>query len=133
MSHPRFPQRTFAVAAVVALPLTLTSCTNAEARAACEAIEAEIAQVDMAAESVYQDYVEDGIEPQQQHLDVLELHYEDARVLEENLGGNAQEAAFERVEAAAHLLDGIDEEEPSLVTEGADRMVETEQAVLDAC
>lgn len=133
MLYPRFPQRTFAVAAMVALPLALTSCTNAEARAACETIEAEIAQVGMAAESVYQDYVEDGIEPQQQHLDALEVHYEDARVLEENLSGNGQEAAFERAEAAAYVLDGIDEQDPSLVTDGADRMVQTEQGVLDAC
>lgn len=133
MLQPRSLQPTFAIAAMLALPLALTSCTNAEARAACETVEAEIAQVDMASESVYQDYVEDGIEPQQQHLDLLEAHYEDARVLEENLSGNKQEAAFERSEATAYVLDGIDEQDPSLVTEGADRMVETEQEILDAC
>ncbi|MBE3000548.1 hypothetical protein IDM40_17825 [Nocardiopsis sp. HNM0947] len=133
MLHLRHPQRPLALVAMVALPLALTSCTNAEARSACQNVEAEIGEIGMAAQSVYQDYVEDGIEPQEQHLDILDAHYEDMVVLEENLSGNKQETAYERTEATAYLLDGIDEQDPSLVTEGADRMAETEEAILDAC
>ncbi|WP_017613418.1 hypothetical protein [Nocardiopsis salina] len=133
MSHLRLPRRPLALVAVVALPLALTSCTNAEARSACQNVETEIGEIGMAAQGVYQDYVEDGIEPQEQHLDILDVHYEDMVVLEENLSGNKQETAFERTEAVAYLLDGIDEQDPSLVAEGADRMAETEEAVLDAC
>lgn len=137
MSHTRFsPRRSLTVVALaVALPLALTSCSGdrAEISAVCDDVHAQIEAVRLAADSVHQEAVVDGIEPQDQHLDYLENHYQDMRHLEEIARGGVQEAAFERAEAVAYVLDGVDEYDDELLTTGVEEMDATEGLILDAC
>lgn len=99
----------------------------------CDDVHAQIEAVRLAADSVHQEAVVDGIEPQDQHLDYLENHYQDMRHLEEIARGGVQEAAFERAEAVAYVLDGVDEYDDELLTTGVEEMDATEGLILDAC
>ena len=75
----------------------------------------------------------DGIVPQDQHLEYLDDHYEDMRYLEEIARGGMQDAAFERAEAVAYVLDGVDENDDELLIAGVEEMDATEGLILDAC
>ena len=137
MSHTRSsPSRSFAVVALAAvLPLALTSCSGnrAEINAVCDDVHIEAEAVRLAADSVHQEVVVDGIDPQEQHLEYLDDHYEDMRYLEEIARGGMQDAAFERAEAVAYVLDGVDENDDELLIAGVEEMDATEGLILDAC
>src|SRR5699024_7279368 len=85
VSHTRSsPGRPFAVVALAAvLPLALMSCSGnrAEINAVCDDVHIEAEAVRLAADSVHQEAVVDGIVPQDQHLEYLDDHYEDMRYL----------------------------------------------------
>lgn len=137
MSHPRpFPRNPLAVVALAAvLPLALTSCSGnrAEINAVCDDVYAQIEAVSLAAESVHQDAVVDGLDPQDQHLEYLEIHYEDMLHLEDLSRGSMRDAAFDRSEAVAYVLDGVDEYDDELLIAGVEEMAATEDLILDAC
>ena len=44
-----------------------------------------------------------------------------------------QDAAFERAEAVAYVLDGVDENDDELLIAGVEEMDATEGLILDAC
>lgn len=113
----------------------MASCSGnqAEIRAVCDDVHVQIEAVRLAADSVHQEAVVDGIEPQNQHLDYLENHYEDMRYLEEISRGGVRDAAFERAEAVAYVLDGVDEYDDQMLVVGVEEMDATEGLILDAC
>lgn len=136
MSNPQLaPKRLLVLAAAASALLVLSACSGnrAEINATCEEIHSEISGVDLAAESVYQDMVEDGLEVQEQQYDQLDLHFENVEYLESIASGDVQDAATERADAAGLLLDGVDAGDDNDITEGADQMVETHDMILDAC
>lgn len=136
MSHPRTDLRVLSlVAGALALPLALSACSGdrAEIDAACADIQADISAVDMAASSIEQDILVDGVPYQEQHADELVAHLDDVERLEEAARGDQRDAATERADAVDAVLEALEYEGESELADALDWTAETHDMILQAC
>ncbi|MBR8740876.1 hypothetical protein DSY14_03895 [Nocardiopsis sp. MG754419] len=122
-------------AGALALPLALTACSGnrAEIDAACADIQSHIEAVDMAASSIEQDILVDGVPYQDQHADELAAHLDDVQRLEEAASGDVREDAIERFDAVDAVLWELDNGDEAGLTEALEWTADTHDMILGAC
>lgn len=136
MSHPRTNLRVLSlVAGALALPLALSACSGdrAEIDAACADIQANISAVDMAASSIEQDILVDGVPYQDQHADELVAHLDDVERLEEVARGDQRDDATERADAVDAILAELDNGDEAGLADALEWTAETHDMILRAC
>ncbi|MFB8762029.1 hypothetical protein ACFW4K_23335 [Nocardiopsis alba] len=136
MSHPRTPARALALTAgALALPLLLTACSGnkAEIEAACADIQSNISAVDMAASSIEQDLLVDGVPYQDQHAEELEAHLADVERLEAASRGSLQADATERADAVDAILVELDQGDEAGLADALTWTADTHDTILAAC
>ena len=136
MSHPRTNPRVLSlVAGTLALPLLLSACSGARAEidAACADIQANISAVDMAASSLEQDLLVDGVPYQDQHVDELSAHLNDVERLEAAARGALRDDATERADAVDAVLVELDHGDEAGLADALDWTAETHDMILEAC
>lgn len=136
MSHPRTLTRPLSLAAAaLAVPLALSACSGnrAEIDAACADIRENISAVDLAAQSLEEDILVDGVPYQDQHADELVAHLDDVEHLEEYASGSLQDDAAERADAVDTVLVELDDGDEAGLADALDWTAETHDMILDAC
>ncbi|GAB3723316.1 hypothetical protein [Nocardiopsis oceani] len=136
MSHPRTLTRPLSLAAAaLAVPLALSACSGnrAEIDAACADIRENISAVDLAAQSIEEDILVDGVPYQDQHADELVAHLDDVEHLEEYASGSLQDDAAERADAVDTVLVELDDGDEAGLADALDWTAETHDMILDAC
>lgn len=136
MSHPRTNLRVLSlVAGALVLPLALSACSGdrAEIDAACADIQANISAVDMAASSIEQDILVDGVPYQDQHADELVAHLDDVERLEKAARGDQRDDATERADAVDAILAELDNGDEAGLADALDWTAETHDMILQSC
>lgn len=136
MSHPRTTSRVLSlVAGALALPLALSACSGdrAEIEAACADIQANISAVDMAASSIEQDILVDGVSYQDQHADELVAHLDDVERLEAAARGDQRDVATERADAIDAILEELDHGDEAGLADALDWTAQTHDMILQSC
>ena len=136
MSHPRTLTRPLSLAAAaLAVPLALSACSGnrAEIDAACADIREHISAVDLAAQSIEEDILVDGVPYQDQHADELVAHLDDVEHLEAYASGSLQDDAAERADAVDTVLVELDDGDEAGLADALDWTAETHDMILDAC
>lgn len=136
MSHPRTLTRPLSLAAAaLVVPLALTACSGnrADISEACGNIEANMSAVDLAAQGIEQDILNDDVPFQDQHYTVLEEHLFDVELLEDAARGSVSRDATERAEAIDEVLFQLDEGDHAGLADALDWENDTQDLILAAC
>ncbi len=135
VSHPPILTRALSLTLALAVPLALTACSGnkAEIDAACADIQSNINAVDLAAESIGTDVLDDGVPFQDDHYAVLDAHVLDVERLENAARGGLREDATERADAVNAVLEELDFGDANGLADALDWTAETHDMILAAC